>query len=285
MKEIEEFLSFDQILKIGIVPAFTFLLIIFIFFLIWKRTKSTHSIMSRIWIIFNGKNKTDDTEINNILDTRSALMQFRFTTGIPIRLRTQIKPLILWADKNGEDLDDIARCGYLFDLEKPGLKEIKKSKKILGSLILSLILSIVIYSMMFSVILASTDKALVKITLSENWILLGDDTAKKITIFNLESYSILNKEKCLDEKIERQSTKLTNGDIELLCESILKKNNSATIKNTVNLQRIIFIPFSIFLLIFSIVIYNMLLNIANSVAMNKRLKERLIITNSPDYSI
>ena len=285
MKEIEEFLNFDQILKISIIPFFTFLFIILLYFLIWKRTKSTHSIMSRIWVIFNGKNKTNDIEINQILDSRSALMQFRFTTGIPIRLRTQINPLISWGYKNCEDLDDIARCGVLFDLEKPGLKKIKKNRKVIWSLTLLSLLSVVIYLMMYSILIATTNKAIVKIKFSDNLVLLGDDSANKITIFDLKSYSSLNKERCLNKEIERQSTELTNDEIGLLCESILKRNNSNLIKNNVNLQRIIFIPFSLLLAFFSIIIYNILSNIANSISMEKRLKERSITLNEPDYSI
>ena len=213
-------------------------------------------------------------------------MQFRFTTGIPIRLRTQIEPLILWGHKNEEDLDDIARCGYLFDLEKPGLRDIKESNKIRWSIILLVFLSITVYATMFSILMATTNKALLKIIASENWVLLGDDTAKRISLFNLDSYATLDKENCSAGKLEKYTmTKLQKEDVILLCDSIINKTGSKIIKSSVELQRFVFIPVSLFLFSIAIMLYGFLLNIANSKSMAERLKKRMIQSNSPDYSI
>lgn len=286
MKDFQDFLNIEQILKIQTLPLLTILFIIFIFILIWKRTKSTHSIMSKIWRIFNGKNLSSDSEINKILDTRTALMQFRFTTGIPIRLRTQIEPLILWGKKNEEDLDDIARCGHFFDLEKPELRKIPKSTRIVGGVFTLFILCICTYVTMFSIFMASTDRALLKIIASDNLVLLGKDSAKKISFFGAESFTSLSKKNCstsIDELTK--STKLTKDDIVLICNSINKETELEIVENSVKLQKIVFTPVSLFLCILMASLYGLLSNIASSKSMEDRLKKRDSLTNSPDFSI
>lgn len=286
MKDFHDFLNIEQILKIQTLPLLTILLIAFISILVWKRTKSTHSIMSRLWRIFNGKNSSNDSEINEILDTRTALMQFRFTTGIPIRLRTQIKSLILWGKQNEEDLDDIARCGYFFDLEKPELRKIPKSTRIVSGFFTLLILCICTYVTIFSIFMASTDRALLKIIASDNLVLLGKDSAKRISFFSTDSFANLSKKNCSisTDKLEK-STKLTKNDIILICNSINNETELEIIENSVKLQKIVFTPVSLFLCLLIASLYRLLSNMASSKKMEDRLKKRELLTNSPDFSI
>ncbi|MGX9785662.1 DUF6216 family protein [Janthinobacterium lividum] len=286
MKDFHDFLNIEQIFKIQTLPLLTILLIAFISILVWKRTKSTHPIMSRLWRIFNGKNSSSDSEINEILDTRTALMQFRFTTGIPIRLRTQIKSLILWGKQNEEDLDDIARCGHFFDLEKPELRKIPKSTRIVSGFFTLLILCICTYVTIFSIFMASTDRALLKIIASDNLVLLGKDSAKKISFFNTDSFFSLSKKNCSTSIDELEKlTKLTKNDIILICKSINNETELEIIENSVTLQKIVFTPVSLFLCLLIASLYRLLSNMASSKKMEDRLKKRELLTNSPDFSI
>lgn len=286
MKEFHDFLNIEQILKIQTLPLLTILLIAFISILVWKRTKSTHSIMSRLWRIFNGKNSSNDSEINEILDTRTALMQFRFTTGIPIRLRTQIKSLILWGKQNEEDLDDIARCGHFFDLEKPELRKIPKSTRMVSGFFTLLFLCICAYVTIFSIFMASTDRALLKIIASDNLVLLGKDSAKRISFFSTDTFANLSKKNCSTstDKLEK-STKLTKNDIILICNSINNETELELIENSVKLQKIAFTPVSLFLCLLIASLYRLLSNMASSKKMEDRLKKRELLNNSPDFSI
>lgn len=90
---------------------------------IWNRTRSTHSLMSRLWQIFHGKRDCKDAATAAFLDSQAALMQFRFMTGVHARTTSQSHALIEWAKRNNEDMGDIAACGRYFDLEKISLKD------------------------------------------------------------------------------------------------------------------------------------------------------------------
>lgn len=90
--------------------------------LIWRRTKSTHSLMTRIWLWFDRNSKNNDKTISDFLDAQTALMQFRFTTGVPARTLPQAYRLISWIKSNEENIDAIKACGDYFDIELPGLK-------------------------------------------------------------------------------------------------------------------------------------------------------------------
>jgi hypothetical protein len=90
---------------------------------VWNRTRSTHSLMSRLWQLFNGKRECKDAKTAAFLDAQSALMQFRFTTGVRARTGSQSHTLIEWAKRNNEDIGDIAACGNYFDLEKVSLRD------------------------------------------------------------------------------------------------------------------------------------------------------------------
>ncbi|WP_402719706.1 DUF6216 family protein [Janthinobacterium rivuli] len=273
MENKDDFLNIGQVLDVGTITPFL-LFICSLFFLVYIRTKSTHSIMSRFWRIFNGNVVYDDVEINKILDSRSALMQFRFTTGIPIRLRKQIGPLIRWTNKNSEDLGDVGKCGHLFDLEIPKLRKLDKKMMAIYIFILPLAFSAFFFTLIPTTYFSVTKRALLKITASENWILLGNDSARRIIFFSSESYTTLDKESCIspDEKTEH-STKLEKKDIELICNSINKGNDEKFIKDSLYTQRIFFAPLSILLLCAITLCCKWAFNFSNWNSMRSRLKK------------
>lgn len=263
------------------------ILFLFLFGLVWFRTKSAHTLMSRLWRISHGKSECTDIAIKEILDNRSALMQFRFTTGIPIRLQSQIQPLIQWANKNREDIDDISRCGIFFDLEKPGLKNKTNIEKALIFLFLPILCFLLFIMLTFSTATALTDKALVKIKESGNWILINKETARKIEYFYLITYDPIKKDDCdnFSEK-EKENTSLTQNDIELICKTI-KENNKKDIDfiaRTVNDQKTFFPIFSLFFLVPTVITAKLILKFLRSLTMEDRLRK---LTAGPieDYSI
>lgn len=266
---------------------YSLMLFLFLFGLVWLRTKSTHTLMSRLWRISHGKSECTDTEIKGILDNRSALMQFRFTTGIPIRLQSQIQPLIQWANKNREDIDDISRCGIFFDLEKPGLKKKTNIEKALIFLSLPLLCFFLFIMSTFSAATALTDKALVKIKESGNWILINKETAKRVEYFYLIIYDPIKKDDCDNlTDMEKGNISLTQNDIELICKTI-KENNEKDIdfiNRTVKDQRMFFPIFSLFFLIPTMITAKLILKFLRSLTMEDRLRK---LTTIPieDYSI
>lgn len=266
---------------------YAILLFLFLFGLVWLRTRSTHTLMSRLWKISHGKSECADIEIKEILDGRSALMQFRFTTGIRIRLHSQIKPLIQWANKNHEDIDDIARCGTFFNLEKPDLERKTGIEKAL-LFIIPPILSFSLFIMfIFSTATALTDQALVNMKESGNWILINKDIARRIDYFYLVNYKAIKKSDC-ENITEEEKVRISLGekDMKIICK-LLKEQNKIDIdflNQTVKEQKIFFPIFAFIFLIFTVITAKFILNFFRSLAMESRLKK---IANIPieDFSI
>lgn len=275
---MEPFTYFLSIMDFKNYIGLLFAIVIFLFLsgFVWLRTKSTHTLMSRLWRFSHGKAECTDIEIKKILDNRSALMQFRFTTGIPIRLHSQIQPLIQWANKNHEDIEDIAKCGIFFDLEKPDLKRKTKIEKAFTFLFLPTLCFALFILLTFSTATALTDKALVRIKDSGNWILINKETAKRIDLFYLITYAPIKKEDCdnIDKKGEERFS-ITTNDMNIICTTT-KENNKKDIdfiNQTVKEQRIFFPVFAIFFLIFTLITIKLILKFLKSLAMEDRLRK------------
>lgn len=103
--------------------ALPFILLITVAAYTWYRTASTHTIMARIWQLFNGKTECGDPVIKQFLDEQFAFMQWRFTTGVPARTRLHAIEVINWTRANNEDVGAVAGCGNYFDLEKVTLRD------------------------------------------------------------------------------------------------------------------------------------------------------------------
>ncbi|SFY33459.1 hypothetical protein SAMN03097694_0300 [Janthinobacterium lividum] len=284
---MESFTNFIGTIELKNYAGIFYFLIIFLFLfgLVWLRTKSTHTLMSRLWRISHGKSECTDTEIKKILDNRSALMQFRFTTGIPIRLQSQIQPLIQWANKNREDIDDISRCGIFFDLEKPGLKERTIIEKALTILFLPALCFSLFIMLTFSTATALTDKALIKIKESENWILINNETAKRVEYFYLVTHDVVKKNDC-ENFDDKKNISLTKNDVKLICKVIKEKNEEDIdfIAQTVKEQKIFFPVFSIFFLIPTVLTAMLILKFLRSLTMEGRLR-KLVTRPTEDFSI
>lgn len=86
------------------------------------RSGSAHLLLVRVWSLVHGRARSPDAQIDHWLGKRSALMQFRFLTGLRCRTRTEAARLIAWAQRHDEEMGDVARCRWFFDLSKPGVK-------------------------------------------------------------------------------------------------------------------------------------------------------------------
>lgn len=109
--------------SLGVVlPVFAVVGLGFLGVYVWRRAGSSHSLMTRLWQLFHGKQECKDPVIGEFLDEQGALLQFRFTTGVRARTRQQAQALIRWTRENNEDMGHVAACGPYFDLEKIELK-------------------------------------------------------------------------------------------------------------------------------------------------------------------
>ena len=257
---------------------------VLLIFLVWRRTKSTHPLMSMLWRIADGKNKCSDKEINKFLSIRSSLMQFRFTTGIPIRLHSQISKLLEWSKNNEEDIGDIAGCGGYFDFEKPELIE----KKIPKTWYVGMLILFGVFFLLFAITLgiaAIPDKAFLQIKESEKWVMVDTQFVKRISPFN--DFPAFGTENCEKNKsdIEKRSG-LNNSDINLMCNLLKDAKKINYLKETIREQRFIFLFYMVFILAFLPSNYKGIFNYFMAIAMrNRQTARNKAIRELEDYSV
>jgi hypothetical protein len=101
---------------------FVVLLVILAAAAIWWRTRSGHTVFSRIWTLFaSRRSNTSLKTIKQFHEKQATLQHFKFTTGLKVRTALRMERVVEWVEANDEDIGDVARCGSFFDLELPGL--------------------------------------------------------------------------------------------------------------------------------------------------------------------
>lgn len=91
--------------------------------LVWVcvRTRSAHPILARLWLQIRGKREIRDAEIQEFMEAQDKLTWFQFMTAIRPRTLKDAKALIVWCHLKNVSPAEVRACGWLFDLEIPGL--------------------------------------------------------------------------------------------------------------------------------------------------------------------
>lgn len=100
----------------------------FLWLLLWAlgRMGSFHIFVMRLYTLFVGKQRDDNSPIGRFLDQRSDLMRFRLATGIEARTMNHAKQLIQWCEDNDEEIGTIWRSGKYFDRSDVKIREDEK---------------------------------------------------------------------------------------------------------------------------------------------------------------
>lgn len=198
--------------------------------------------MARLWSIFAEKKDCSNTHVADILSTQSAIMQFRFVTGIRARTVTQIQSLNDWAKRHGEDIGVIPGCGEHFDIDIPDLKpdsELPRKVTIYANLLLVIFL---IACLLFLVAAANYDKAVVKMNGSEVWFALDETSASP---FQGSKKGFFISQCPTVAKNLGSNSGFTKAEVENICASFVDKSAQASIKSTIDSQKEIAVPFAI----------------------------------------
>ncbi|MDO9419235.1 MAG: DUF6216 family protein [Herminiimonas sp.] len=215
-------------------PVFAIIAMGIVGFMIWKRTRSMHPLMARIWRVFHGNKDCKDTTVGAFLDEQAALMEFRFITGVNVRTRKQAHAVIDWTRKNNEDIGDVAACGFYFDLERPALKE-KEHLPRKGILFLGLICATFSFSATVLFTFGITvDRALLQMKESGTYFFLSEEYAKPL--FSKQGVST---SQCKDRSSLLEGS-FSPNDAQTICKLLGEEKLATYIKTTVKEQRIAF---------------------------------------------
>lgn len=213
-------------------PAFAIVVIGIVGFMVWKRTRSTHSLMARLWLLFHGKKECKDPIVREFFDEQAALMEFRFTTGVQVRTRRQAHEVIKWTRAHNEDIGDVAGCGSYFDLERTTLKEedeLPSKLMLIGRAGLAIAIALIVALFTLGVF---SDSAGLRMKKSGTFFSLSTEYAKP-----LWSGSGLSKVQCMNDQV-LPNNGFTNEDAKTLCEILKNKSIDLYLEKTVKQQRI-----------------------------------------------
>lgn len=209
--------------------------------LVWKRTRSTHPLMARLWHLLNGRREYKDSIIGQFLEDQTALMEFRFITGVRARTVEQTHAVIDWTRKNNEDIGDVAACGSYFDMEHIALKDKEKLPSkwhFLGNFALILMLLVGVICLVTGVV---SDSVGLQMKKSGVFFMLTAEGAEP-----LWSKSSLSKAQCLKANLPPDNP-FSADDARIICEIFKDKSFTPYLKKSLKEQRIA-IGMSIFIL-------------------------------------
>lgn len=201
--------------------------------LIWLRTRSSHVLMTRLWRLFNGRAEGSEAVVNDFLNCQSAVLQFRFMTGLPARTIQQVESLCEWMKKNNEDVGDVVACGRYFDLEKPGLKpasELPGKWKLVGLVGTLAVVAAVLFVGLVGML---SDRALLRFKASDTWF-----TMDRISAIPLMHGAGFNLDECRTiDTVMRANPGFRRKDVELICKTASAGQVGPYIDTTVHSQR------------------------------------------------
>lgn len=258
----------DLFVKAGI--SFAGLIILPIGAYAWYRTRSTYMILARLWSIFNGKQECKNLAIKDFLDTQSAILQFRFMTGIHARTLPHVHKMIDWAEKHDEAVADIAACGSYFDLEKPALKPEHQLPRRWTLLLCAMAVSALIFMIFASASLMLPDRAILRMKDTGTLFTLDAVTAQPITLHNSDAFRL----KDCPASSDYAHPDFVESDIKHICAWADTPTTNAYVIHAIKGQRLVLLYFIGVLLFVLIPTWSLTRSMATARVMDKRLKQR-----------
>lgn len=251
---------------------FSIVLAIAMIWMTLRRTKSDHLVMMRLWRLFHGAKICAIAEIQTALDAQTAVMQFRFITGLRVRTDKKIASLVLWAQQNDEDLGDVAACGPYFDLEAPGLKSESELPTKPFMVLLMLAIIALVSGCVFFAGGAIVDRAVLQMKETSIWFTLDAASAKPLW----GGKGFLLKECTQSTSTLAAASGFSKNDVEVICKASANNQVADFVESTVHSQRIVFSLF------FTCLAY-MLMNIfrrVSWVSAAHEMRKRLVSENT-----
>lgn len=229
-----EFIKFSSSLLSALGITMPVLAVAILWIFSWRRTKSSYSVMAKLWKIMHRKDECKDAEINAYMLEQHALMTFRFTTGINARSLKNSKDIIAWSKLHDIGIDTIRACRSFFDVENVGLKEDKYLPNrftIFGRLVLAFLAAMITVSVLCVAIPSS---AWVTMTKTGTQLMVSSDYAHRL----FHEGRGIHRQQCIDNETLSDSG-FSNDDAQTICSVLKNKDISIYVAKVVRQQRYI----------------------------------------------
>jgi hypothetical protein len=223
-----------------------FLLIVWVLL----RTKSIAPLHLMLMKLFRVKASEDSIAIRRYIKNLSALMIFRFSTGLHPSTKRNADELIQWAEEKNISLIDVASCGEYFDpntqkilSENFPAEYIKYLRQICGLFLILLSSGLLV--------LAASPNAIIKFNGSNTWAEINENSATEL----LGGAPLITQENadCKQTIQTIKSSPLEPEELTALCDFFKSKEKAAYIHGVIKTQRLVGIYYALvfILLLFS----------------------------------
>lgn len=207
-----------------------------IFLIVWVllRTKSMAPLHLMLMKIFRVKTPEDSIAIRGYIKDLSALMIFRFSTGLHPSTKRNADELIQWAEEKNISLIDVASCGEYFDANTQKILTenfpagYKNHVRKIGGLLLILLSSGLL-------VLAASPNAIIKFNGSNTWAEINENSVHELW----GSTPLITQENgnCKQTTQTIKSSPLTSEELTALCDFFKSKEKAAYLRGIVKTQQ------------------------------------------------
>lgn len=256
--------------------------------LLWVcwRSGSWHVLLARMWWALHGSKNPEGRVLRAFYWKRTALMRFRWMTGISVRTLNQGKSLVAWCAKNDEEIGDVRACGMYFDNDLPGLNLVddqdcackqKREKRLAlpGQWTRRLMSGLIVLTWLgvfASIGLTMVSGAIVTVKQgSGTWLLLYPE---HISLLRSSSVNFTMADCAKGEGALATTTGLYPQEVHLVCGWLSDPARSGYIARTVKAQRLASATLALLTLILSFALLRWIMAVGAVSAMQKRLSKK-----------
>lgn len=262
--------TINSILDVGLKGGLTLtgVITVLVFLYVYKRTKSPHIILARLWLMLNGKKECNDPIIKKFLDEQSDLLQFRFITGIQAKTVAHVATIKTWCDRHGETITAVAACGQYFNINesRPLADDKMPTNKLMA--FFALIVTVLTVAAMLALTGVVYDRALLRMNATGTWFGINDHSAKPIG----SAPGFLLSE-CKDVIAKGDHPGFKASDVAFICNWSQEQGTNTYLAKTISGQRTLCAFVALFLALASWRNYRKMLQASEAIALRKRIAE------------
>jgi hypothetical protein len=243
---------------------------VLIFLYVYKRTKSPHIILARLWLLLNGKQECKDPVIKKFLDEQSDLLQFRFITGIQATSVAHVGVLTNWCASQGETITTVAACGPYFDIKHSiplTNSKLPKKKTVVFFAITATVLVVVAMLAMSGM---AYDRALLRMKNTGTWFGINEQSVKPIG--SEPGFSL---SQCKEVVAKGEHPGFKDSDVAFICSWGQEESTKVYIAKTISGQRWLFFGMALFLSISAFLLSRLVSHASEALALSARIAARM----------
>ncbi len=149
--------------------------------IVWWRTGSSITILSRLWRLLHGKMSPAVPAISGYLAAQAEVARLSFETGARFRTAQQAERVIAWSIRHDESLCDAAACGPYFDFELPGLKDRSSQPKPWAIVGIGAFFATLSIAILTAALFMIPDRAILRLTATGTWLTIDRESVKPMT--------------------------------------------------------------------------------------------------------